>query len=319
MSIPKIPQHVLSNGVTIPLIGFGTFAKGRSAGLSYEAVTTALDAGYRHLDCAWFYNNEDEIGAAIKDWQSRNPDAARSDLFLTTKVWPHLCSSAEDIEWSLDDSLRKLGTHYVDCFLIHWPIAAERKDDMRPRQGADSKYIINKRLTEDPSLIWPALEKLHRAGKARSIGVSNWSIKKLDRLLACAEVKPVVNQIEIHPYFPNSELVEYCLSKAILPVAFSSLGSQHAIPTTQDRLLQDPKLVALAANRGVSLAQLLIAWGLRRGYGVLPKSTTADRIKNNLDLVELSDAEFQAISDAAAGKRFRFCDLEYIFGYDAWA
>lgn len=101
-------------------------------------------------------------------------------------------------------------------------------------------------------------------------------------------------------------------------VAYSALGSQHAIPNTEERLLKDSKLVALAANRGVSLAQLLIAWGLRRGYAVLPKSTTADRIKNNLDLVELSDEEMRAVSDAVAGKRHRFCNLYYMFGYDVW-
>ncbi|KAL3426670.1 aldehyde reductase 1 [Phlyctema vagabunda] len=139
-----IPSCTLNNGVKVPLLGFGTFAKGRTAGLSYDAVIAALDAGYRHFDCAWFYNNEDEIGVALKDWLAANPNFTRSDIFITTKVWLHLCGSAEDVAWSLNDSLRKLGTDYVDCFLIHWPICAEKTDQKMPKIGADGKVNLYK-------------------------------------------------------------------------------------------------------------------------------------------------------------------------------
>lgn len=128
----------LSNGVEIPAVGFGTFSSEGSKGQAYEAVIHALRTGYRHLDCAWFYLNEDEIGDAIRDFLKETPSVKRSDLFVATKVWNHL-HEFDEVKWSLNNSLKRLQLDYVDLFLVHWPIAAERTDDYMPKIGADGK------------------------------------------------------------------------------------------------------------------------------------------------------------------------------------
>ena len=137
-------------------------------------------------------------------------------------------------------------------------------------------------------------------------------------LLKCAEVKPTVNQVEIHPFLPNTELIEYCFAHGILPVAYSPLGSQHQVPSTGEKVTTDPGLNAIAKGMGVTLAQLLIAWGLRRGYAVLPKSSDDERIRRNSDVVELTDGDFEAVNRIASRKPIRFVNLRETFGYDVW-
>ncbi|KAK1911338.1 Glycerol 2-dehydrogenase (NADP(+)) [Pyrenophora teres f. teres] len=148
----------LSNGVTIPAVGFGTFASEGASGETYAAVTTALKTGYRHLDCAWFYQNEGEVGDAVRDFLKENPNVTRKDLFICTKVWNHLHEPSE-VKWSIDQSLQKLGMDYIDAFLVHWPIASESDDNHMPKIGADGKYVIKKDLTENPEPTWRAMEK----------------------------------------------------------------------------------------------------------------------------------------------------------------
>ena len=163
------------------------------------------------------------------------------------------------------------------------------------------------------------MEKLYKAGKAKSIGVSNWSIGRLETMLKYAEVKPAINQVEIHPFFPNTDLVEYCLSHDILPVAYSPLGSQleAGFEMTRETLMNSAELKALADKKGVPLAQLLLSWGIKRGYAVIPKSATASRIKSNFNLVELSDDDFAAINNVSDGRDKRFVDPMWS-GYDIW-
>lgn len=162
------------------------------------------------------------------------------------------------------------------------------------------------------------MEKLYKAGKARSIGVSNWTQKGLESLLKIAEVKPMVNQIEIHPFLPSYELIEYCLSHQIIPVAYSPLGSQDQVPGTGEKVSTNKELNAIAEKNGVSLAQVLIAWGLRRGYAVLPKSSNPARILSNAQLISLSDEDFEAVNAVAKGRRSRFVNMKDTFGYDVW-
>ncbi|RDW94434.1 aldo reductase-1 [Coleophoma crateriformis] len=310
------PTIKLNNGNIMPALGFGTFAEPLLPGTTRVAVKAALQAGWRHLDCAWIYANEDEVGAGLKEFLEENPEIKRSDIFITTKVWPHLFEPA-DVEWSLNDSLKKLGISETDLLLLHWPFSAERTADYQIKRGPDEKYIIKKDLTENLEPTWRAMEKLFKAGKAKSIGVSNWTIPGLEALLKYAEIQPAVNQVEIHPYFPNTELVEYLFVQDIIPVAYSPLGSQEG---TGDRLLADKALQTLAAKKGCSLAQLLIAWGLKRGYAVLPKSQKADRIKSNFELVDLTSEEFAEISRAESRRGYRFVSCKELteFNYDVW-
>jgi len=318
MSSPAGISFQLSNGITIPGLGFGTYAKEGVKDEMYNAVLHALRVGYRHLDCAWMYQNEDEIGRAIKDFLKENPAVSRNDIFITTKVWPHLMAY-DDVLWSLNNSLGNLQLDYVDLFLVHWPFAAERETDYQPKIGPNGKYVIIKELTENPEPTWRAMEKLYNEGKARSIGVSNFRIADLERLLQFATVKPHVNQIEIHPFLPNNELVDYLFKHDILPQAYSPLGSQIQVPTTGEKLIENLLLNEIARRSGYDLAQVLIAWGLRRGYVVLPKSSKPARIDSNFKAVQLSDEDFAAVNKVADGRHFRFVNLKDYFGYDVWS
>lgn len=312
--------YTLNNGVTIPAIGFGTFANEGAKGETYAAVTKALDVGYRHLDCAWFYQNEDEVGDALSDFLARTPSLTRKDIFLCTKVWNHL-HAPEDVAWSLANSCAKLKTDYIDLFLVHWPIAAEKvpNDPSHSVQlGPDGKYIINRDLTANPEPTWRAMEHLVDTGKARAIGVSNWTISGLKQLLSIARIPPAVNQIEIHPFLPNEDLVQFCFAHNILPAAYSPLGSQNQVPSTGETVRENATLNEVAKRSGHNLAQVLLAWGLRRGYVVLPKSSTPSRIESNFQVPELSDEDFEAVQAVAKGRHCRFVNMKDTFGYDVW-
>jgi len=309
--------YTLSNGLTIPAVGFGTFANEGSKGETYTAVTHALQTGYRHLDCAWFYQNESEVGDAVRDFLASTPSVTRSDIFICTKVWNHL-HEPEEVQWSINNSLEKLGMEYVDLFLVHWPIAAEKNEVNMPKIGDDGKYVIKKDLTENTEPTWRAMEDLYKQGKARAIGVSNWTVKDLQKLLSFATVKPTVNQIEIHPFLPNTELVKFCQDNDILPAAYSPLGSQNQVPSTGEQVRTNPKLNEVAQRSGHDLAQVLLAWGLQRGYVVLPKSSTPKRIESNWQIPELSKEDFEAVEEVARGRHTRFVNMKDTFGYDVW-
>ncbi|CBX91094.1 hypothetical protein LEMA_P061280.1 [Plenodomus lingam JN3] len=162
------------------------------------------------------------------------------------------------------------------------------------------------------------MEKIYKSGKARAIGVSNWTIEGLEKLLRFAEVKPMLNQIEIHPFLPNTELVKYCQDHGILPAAYSPLGSQNQIPSTGEKVRTNEKLNEVARRSGYDLAQVLLAWGLQRGYVVLPKSSTPRRIESNFQIPELSKEDFEAVEEVARGRHTRFVNMKDTFGYDVW-
>ncbi|KAF8847804.1 putative alcohol dehydrogenase [Acephala macrosclerotiorum] len=319
MAAPAVtgPVLTLNNGIKMPALGFGTFANEGSKGETHKAVVHALNAGYRHLDCAWFYQNEDEVGSGVREFLSQNPSVKREDIFITTKVWNHL-HEPEDVEWSLKSSLEKLQTPYVDAFLIHWPIASEKNADKTVKIGVDGKYVINSSLTNDPSPTWRAMEKLHSAGLTKSIGLSNFTQPQIAKILTYAKVKPAINQIEIHPFLPQQPLIDYCFSQSIMPVAYSPLGSQDQVPGTGEKVSTNKDLIAMAEKNGWTLAQVLIAWGMKRGYAVLPKSSNEGRIKGNAKLVELSQEDFEAVNKVAAGRWSRFVNMKDTFGYDVW-
>ncbi|KAF5642600.1 glycerol dehydrogenase [Fusarium sp. NRRL 25303] len=317
MAVSNKTTFTLNNGVKIPGLGFGTFANEGAKGETYEAVKCALKVGYRHLDCAWFYLNEGEVGQAVRDFLAENKDVKREDIFICTKVWNHL-HEPEEVKWSFQNSLKNFGLDYIDLFLVHWPIAAEKDEDYKPKIGPDGKYVIKKDLTENPEPTWRAMEEIYASGKARAIGVSNWTVEGLKKLLSFAKVKPAVNQIEIHPFLPNEELVKFCQENDILPSAYSPLGSQNQVPTTGEKVRTNETLNAVAERSGNTLAQVLLAWGLRRGYAVLPKSSTPSRIESNFQVPNLSDEDFEAIQSVAKGRHTRFVNMKDTFGYDVW-
>jgi len=242
-------QVILNNGTEIPEIGFGTWQTTESV---FNTVKTALDAGYRHIDTADIYGNEAEIGQALEE-----SGIPRSELYITTKIW-NSNRSYLGVKQSVENSLAKLKTNYIDLLLIHWP--------------ANERQFANWR--EINAETWKAMEEVYRSGVVKTIGVSNFMISHLEALLESAEVIPAVNQIEFHPGYTQQETVDYCKEEGIVIEAWSPIGS--------GRLLKDETLNEMANKYGVSPAILCIQFCLQCGVVVLPKSENPENIKSNL-------------------------------------
>jgi len=263
----SIPQLTLNDGNTIPQLGFGVYKIPESE--TAEAVVTALEAGYRHIDTAAFYENERGVGEGV-----RRSGIDRSDVFVTSKVW-WTENGYDSTLRSFDASLERLGFDTIDLFLIHWP--APRSD----------RYVET----------WRALERVREEGRARSIGVANFHIHHLDRLARETDTVPAVNQVELHPWLPQSQVRAYDEAHGIVTEAWS--------PLARGRVLGDPVLDALAAKHGVTPAQVVIRWQLQLGNVVIPKSTSPERIRSNIDVFgfELDAEDLAAIATLESGER----------------
>ncbi|MDH6136174.1 2,5-diketo-D-gluconate reductase A [Kitasatospora sp. MAA4] len=270
-----IPTVTLNNGVRIPQLGFGVWQVPDDEAAA--AVRTAIEAGYRSIDTAAIYENEVGTGQGI-----RQAGVAREELFVTTKLW-----NSGTADWTgqagrdavlsaFDDSLRKLGTDYVDLYLIHWP---------RPMHGSYAN-------------VWQAFEQLLADGRAKAIGVSNFGQEQLTRLFETSSVVPALNQVELHPHFPQHELRAFHAEHGIATEAWSPLGQGK-------ELLAEPPLVAIAEKHGRTVAQVVLRWHLQSGVIAIPKSVTPSRIKENLDVAgfELDADDLAAIAATETGKR----------------
>lgn len=240
----------LNNGVLIPLLGLGTYRLGGSDQDSYRAVRTALDAGYRHIDTAAFYFNEKPVGKAI-----RESGIPRADIFVTTKLWGTDILSNR-IQEAFNASLLNLGLDYLDLYLVHWPVRGK------------------------VAFTWHAMEKIYQSGNVKSIGLSNHLVHHIEELLQEATILPVVNQIELHPYLTQKEVVEYCNKKNIVVQSWSPLGSSK-IP-----LLQENTLKEIGRKYHKSPAQVVLRWNVERGFVVIPKSSDAQRQKENIAIFD---------------------------------
>ncbi|MGG0286729.1 aldo/keto reductase [Peribacillus butanolivorans] len=239
----------LHNGVKMPQVGFGVF-KVKNGSETVESVKKAIEVGYRSIDTAAVYENEEGVGQAI-----RESGISREELFITSKVW-NTDQGYETTLQAFDDSLKRLGLEYLDLYLIHWP-------------GKD-KYLET----------WKALEKLYNEGKVKSIGVSNFHVHHLEKLLANSEIKPVVNQIELHPLLTQVEIRDYCEKHDIKVEAWSPLG--------RGSLIEEPTINHIAKKHGKSSAQVLIRWHLQHEIVVIPKSITPSRIEENAQVFDFS-------------------------------
>jgi 2,5-diketo-D-gluconate reductase A len=253
---------MLNNGRTIPQFGFGVFQV--KPGDTVEAVTTALQTGYRHIDTAEMYGNEKEVGEAVA-----KSGLARADLFVTTKL-DNDAHLPDDARKAFDASLEALGFGYVDLFLIHWPLPTRY----------DGDFVST----------WRSLEEFYRDGRARSIGVSNFQPHHIRRLHAEAEIPPAVNQIEIHPYLTQDAVRGFCAEHQIAVEGWS--------PIAQGEVLEDPTIRDIAERVGQTPAQVVLRWHIERGDIIFPKSVTAARIRENFDIFgfELSGEDVEAIS-----------------------
>ncbi len=267
MTIDAVPRITLNDGHTIPQLGLGVYKVADDE--AERTVATALEAGYRHLDTAALYGNEEGVGRGL-----RASGIARDDVFVTTKVWNDQ-QGYESTLRAFDLSLGKLGLDVVDLYLIHWPA---------PRQDL---YVETYR----------ALEKIRADGRARSIGVSNFQVHHLERLLGETDVVPVINQIEVQPWLQQRELRAFGATNHIVTEAWS--------PLARGRILDSPVLAELAAAHGVSPAQIVLRWHVQSGLVVIPKSVTPSRIAQNLDVFsfELSADDMRAIEGLDSGER----------------
>ena len=251
-------EFVLQNGAVIPAVGFGSYLTARDG---VQNIIDALDAGYRYIDTAKMYRNEEQIGEALKEY-----GIARDEIFLCSKVWPTDLGT-EATRASFEESCRKLRTDHLDMYLIHWPKA----------EADDTDWLRKVREA------WAVMEALYDEGRVRAIGVSNFLPHHLLPLLETAKVRPMVDQLELHVGYMQEYTLAFLKEQGILPQAWSPLG--------RAKLLGDPEITMIAVKYGVTNAQLLLRYLIQRGVPVIPKSTSVERMKENLDVFGFTVSE----------------------------
>lgn len=293
--------HRFANGDTMPMLGLGTWKS--APGDVYTAVKEAVRIGYRHIDCAAIYGNEHEVGRALMECFHEGL-VKREDLWITSKLWNDK-HATEDVVPALQQTLTDLHLDYLDLYLVHWPVAI-KKGLVFPKSGQDMAS-----LDEIPlSATWKGMENAVQQKLCRHIGVSNFGIRKLLDLCAITRIKPEVNQVELHPYLPQRELVETCEAQGVHVTAYSPLGSPDR-PAGLKRadapvLLDDPIIASVARAKGITPAQVLLAWALARNTSVIPKSVNPERMKVNLEAAKIELTDEDLLHVAAIDRQERY-------------
>lgn len=300
----------LNDGYSIPSIGLGSATPEEDHERLEDAVKSAIRAGIRHIDTAWYYGSEPAIGRALKELFDSG-EIKREDLFITTKVWPALWSRAEQ---SLNESLKALGIDYVDLLLQHWPVAFKTDENGLPKRPYDENGAIKFDENGDYVETYRQIIKLRDSDKVRSIGVSNYTEKHLDRIIEETGVVPAINQIELHPRIPQKKLVSYFESKGVKVEAYSPFGSQGA------PLLSEPKVKALAEKYTVTPNVVLTSYHILSGRIVIPRSSNKDRVKDFVNLAELTKEEIEELDQIGIKEPKRFIQEDWgtHLGFEHW-
>jgi alcohol dehydrogenase (NADP+) len=292
LSLTRMPLN--NGGSYIPAPGFGTLIP--DLALTRTATRDALDAGFRHFDCAERYRNEREVGEALEAGFAAE-GIAREDAFITTKLW-NTNHRPERVEPAFNASLQRLRLEYLDLYLIHTPYAFQPGDDQDPRdQNGNVLYDNGVTLLDT----WGAMESLVDSGRCRAIGLSDVGLKDLLPIYESARIKPAVVQVESHPYLPETELLEFCKEKGIVFLAFAPLG--HGM---KPGLLEDAVISSIATRVGKTPAQVLLAWAVQRGTALLTTPKTAARARENFDITALPEDAFNEINRIQTRQRLNW-------------
>ncbi|KQV11515.1 dehydrogenase [Pseudomonas sp. Root329] len=269
----------------MPAVGFGTLF--RDLSVTTQAVKAALEAGFRHFDCAERYRNEEWVGVALQEVIEAGK-VRREDVFITTKLW-NTNHRPERVEPAFEASCRRLQVDYIDCYLIHTPFAFQPGDDQDPRDE-HGRVIYDSGVTLIET--WRALERLVDEGRCKSIGLSDITLERLQEIVAVARIKPAVVQVESHPYLPEWELLEFCQQHGIIVLAFAPLG--HGM---EPNVLEDSVITGIAKRIQKTPAQVALAWSVQRGVAFLTTSATPSHIRENIDISTLPHRAMREIQE----------------------
>ena len=294
-----------NNNDKMPILGLGTWKA--EPGVVGKAVQEAVRIGYRHIDCAAIYGNEAEIGKALQEVMQTGL-VKRDELWITSKLWNN-AHARDEVSIALKKTLAALRLDYLDLYLIHWPVAT-RPNVIFPRKADDFFSLAEMPLNET----WAGMEDCVESGLAKHIGVSNFSIKKIEAL-SSAKIRPEVNQIELHPYLQQEEMLNYCKKHNIYLTAYSPLGSgdrpEAMKAANEPSLLENTTVMNIAQSHGCNAAQVLLKWAIQRGTSVIPKSTNPGRLAENLDAANLMLSNQEMAELAKLERGFRYVNGEF--------
>ncbi|MEA5403199.1 aldo/keto reductase [Arcicella sp. DC2W] len=282
-----------SNNDSIPMLGLGTWKSAK--GEIYQTVRKAIEIGYRHFDCALIYGNEQEIGQAISD-AINNREVTRNELWITSKLWNNRHKKV-DIQPTIEITLDSLKLEYLDLYLIHWPIALLNSVNY-PQDGSEMIDLKHIPLTET----WQGMIALKENNLTKHIGVSNFSIKKINELISETGVCPEALQLELHPFLQQNKIVDFANANNIILTGFCPLGSSdrpiNRISAGEPKLFENKTIIDIAQEKGNTPAQIMLAWAINRGTSVIPKSVNPQRLKENLEAanIELTLLEMEKIN-----------------------